>query len=70
MYNQENYVPSSPQKRSMNYSPVASPLKQPRKGVYIDHENGYKPVTKDQIIGKPIEIIQGKLSKLKFTLTS
>lgn len=42
-------------------SPIQSPLKQPRThGRFAANENSYKPLNKEQIVGKPIEIIQGK----------
>ena len=63
--NQNHYSPvGSPTKNhSKNYegSPASSPLKMPRAGGNkYDHENAYVPVSKEQVLGKPIEIIQGK----------
>jgi len=55
--NQQFYDPNSPKKKSLNSSPVGSPLKQPRTQF---GSSTYSPVGKNQIIGKPIEIIKGK----------
>ena len=59
MHTQQNfYSPvGSPQKQN-DSSPAASPLKMPRPTTSTG--NSYQPVGRDQIIGKPIEIIPGK----------
>ena len=47
-------------------SPVSSPLKQPRNTEsYGSGSADYVPVSRADIIGKPIEIIQGKYSPMK-----
>ena len=44
-----------------NISPMTSPLKQPRaQSKFGSNENSYKPLNREQICGKPCEIIQGK----------
>ena len=48
-------------KAKMNESPTSSPLKQPRcPTAYQGFNPQYKPPSKDQILGKPVEIIPGK----------
>jgi hypothetical protein len=48
-------------KKDENSSPMTSPLKQPRAHPnYGANENSYKPLNKEQICGKPCEIIKGK----------
>ena len=50
-------------------SPIQSPLKQPRTHAKFGaSENNYKPLNKEQICGKPIEIIQGKYIKKTQTI--
>ena len=70
MYQNQNYNPGSPLKQHPSSplkggakmaqvkgsSPVASPLKQPR----FEQDGSYRPPTKAELLGKPIEIIQGK----------
>jgi hypothetical protein len=52
----------SPLKRgAAQESPISSPLKQPRNFRGCEaNENSYKPLNKEQIVGKPCEIIAGK----------
>ena len=75
--NQNQYSPvGSPvknQSKMKNYGekspPASSPLKMPRaNNSAYDRENAYVPVSKEQVLGKPIEIIQGKcfLNKTQF----
>jgi hypothetical protein len=63
--NQNNYSPvGSPIKnhsKKHGESPAGSPLKMPRSNkTAFDNENAYVPISKEQVLGKPIEIIQGK----------
>ena len=57
-----SYKAGSPLKKQPNKgeSPASSPVKMPRSTAGYDRENAYVPVSKEQILGKPIEIIQGK----------
>ena len=63
-----SYTPHSPVKhgspiksyaKAMGGSPIASPLKQPRESTYTGATT-FTPLSRDEVIGKPVEIIQGK----------
>ena len=64
---QNFYSPvGSPVKGANENSPLSSPLKQPRAPSSLyDQKNSYQPQSREQILGKPIEIIQGKSHKDK-----
>lgn len=56
--------PYSPQKHSYDLnsgksSPIGSPLKQPRDAVHAGNAD-YSPMKRGDVLGKPIEIIEGK----------
>jgi hypothetical protein len=53
-----NKALGSPVKGNVENSPLSSPLKQPRP--IAGYDKGYTPISKADIIGVPIEIIQGK----------
>ena len=62
-YNQKenSYSPSRYTSPSKNTSLGSPPLKRPRDPtLYSDYDPSYKPQSREEILGTPIEIIKGK----------